>query len=180
MGFEDHELDAELRHYVEGLEVDGGLGEPHAFRWPAEAVLEVADSPEDLGVFVPRVSEREDHVVVGLGHGGAVAGEASLALGVGGDDLLVHVWGFVLEPFEERGPEVVADASVVVSDLADPALFVKDARAGVGAVALGGDALVPVVVGMSGILELDGFEPGVLAGGLVEVAVDADVAIGHA
>ena len=55
-------------------------------------------------------------------------------------------------------------------------LVVDDAGGAVGGVALGGDALVPVVVGRGGVLQLDGFEPGVFARRLVEVAVDADVA----
>ena len=53
---------------------------------------------------------------------------------------------------------------------------VGDARGAVGGVTLGGDALVPVVIGGGGVLDLDGFEPGIFAGRLVEVAVDADVA----
>jgi len=58
-------------------------------------------------------------------------------------------------------------------------LFVLDAGGAVGGVALGGDALVPVVVGGGGVLDLDGFEPGVFARGLVEVSVDAEVARGR-
>src|SRR5260370_378608 len=37
-------------------------------------------------------------------------------------------------------------------------------------------ALVPVVGGIGGVLKLDRLQPGVLAGGLVEVPVHADVA----
>ena len=48
-GGEDGELDALLRHEVEHAAVDGGLGEPHAFGFAAEAELEVGDAPADLG-----------------------------------------------------------------------------------------------------------------------------------
>ena len=54
-----------------------------------------------------------------------------------------------------------------------------NAGGAVGGVALGGDALVPVVIGGGGVLDFDGFEPGILARRLVEVAVDADVARGN-
>ena len=46
-----------------------------------------------------------------------------------------------------------------------------------GRVALGGDALVPVVVRIGRVLDLDRLEPGVLARRLVEVPVDADEAV---
>ena len=82
------------------------------------------------------------------------------------------------EPAEQRGAEVEAHARVVVHDADDLVLLVGDARGAVGGVALGGDALVPVVIGRGGVLDLDGLEPGVLARRLVEVAVDADVARG--
>ena len=83
-----------------------------------------------------------------------------------------------MEPAEEGGAEVVADPRVVVHDADDFVLLVGDAGGAVGGVTLGGDAVVPVVVGGGGVLDFYGFEPGVLAGGLVEVAVDADEAGG--
>ena len=53
-------------------------------------------------------------------------------------------------------------------------LMFDDARSAVGRVALGADALVPVVVGRGGVLRLHGFQPRVLARRLVEVTVNAD------
>ena len=55
---------------------------------------------------------------------------------------------------------------------------IDDARGAVGGVALGADALIPVVVGRGGILGLHGFQPGIFAGRLIEVAVNADEALG--
>ncbi len=76
VGREDGELDAFLRHEVEHVAVDGGFGQPHAFRLAAEAVLEVGDAPADLGEGVAGAGQRHDDVVVDLRDGGAVAGEA--------------------------------------------------------------------------------------------------------
>ncbi len=177
-GGEDGELDAFLRHEVEDVAVDGGLGEPHAFGLAAEAVLEVGDAPADLGEGVALVGERHDDVVVDLGHGGAVAAVALRAGLVGVEDHAVGAGGFVVQPAEEGGAEVEAHPRVVVHDADDLVLLVGDAGGAVGGVALGGDAVVPVVVGGGGVLDLDGFEPGVLARRLVEVAVDADEARG--
>ena len=62
---------------------------------------------------------------------------------------------------------------------------VHDPRGAVGGVTLRSDALVPVVIGGGGVFGFDGFEPGVFSWGLVEMAVNADVAfwvrrvIGH-
>ena len=117
-------------------------------------------------------------MVVDLGHRGAVSAVTLGAELVGVEDHAVGAGGLVVEPAEESGAEVVADPRVVVHDADDFGLLVGDAGGSVGGVTLGGDAVVPVVVGGGGVLDLDGFQPGVFAGGLVEVAVDADVAQG--
>ena len=140
-------------------------------------MLEVGDAPADLGAGVALGGERHDDVVVDLGEGGAVVGVERGAGLVGVLDHAVGAGSEVFEPAEERGAEVEAHAGVVVDDADDLALLVDDAGGAVGGVALGGDALVPVVVGSGGVLELDGFKPGVLARRLVEVAVDAEVTL---
>src|SRR5262249_27101778 len=88
----------------------------------------------------------------------------------------VGAGGFVVQPAEEGGAEVVADPRVVVHDADDFFLLIGDAGGPVGGVTLGGDAVVPVVVGGGGGLNLDCFKPGVFAGRLVEVTVDTDEA----
>ncbi len=176
VGGEDGELDAFLGHEVEDLAIDGGFGEPHAFGFAAEAMLEVGDAPADLGAGVALGGEGHDDVVVDLGDSGAVAAVASGGVEVGIEDHAVAAVGFFLEPGEQGGTEVEAHAAVVVEDADDLVAGVGDARGAVGGVALGGDAFVPVVVGGGGLLELDGFEPGVFTRRLVEVAVDADEA----
>ena len=122
--------------------------------------------------------EGHDDVVVDLRHGRAVAAVALAAALVGVEDHAVGAGGVVVQPAEQGGAEVEAHAGVVVDDADDLVFDVDDAGGAVGGVALGGDAVVPVVVGGGGVLDLDGFEPGVFAGRLVEVAVDADEAVG--
>ena len=175
-GGEDGELDALLRHEVEDAAVDGGFGEPHAFGFAAEAGFEVGDAPADLGEGVAAAGQRHDDVVVDLGDGGAMAAVALRAELVGVEDHAIGARGFVLEPAEQGGAEVEAHPRVVVHDADDLVLLVGDAGGAVGGVTLGGDAVVPVVIGRGGVLGFDGLEPGVLARRLVEVTVDADEA----
>ncbi len=165
-----------LGHEIEDAAVDGGLGEPHAFGFAVEAGFEVGDAPANLSEGVAAAGERHDEVVVDLGHRRAVSAVTLLADLVGVEDHAVGAGGFVVEPTEEGGPEVVTHPRVVVHDADDFVILVGDAGGSVGGVTLGGDAVVPVVVGGGGVLDLDGFEPGVFAGRLVEVAVDADEA----
>ncbi len=86
--------------------------------------------------------------------------------------------GVVLEPAQQRGAKVEADARVVIDDADDLVLRVHNARCAVWRIALGADALVPVVIRRGRVLRLHGLEPRVLAGRLVEVTVNADVAFG--
>ena len=174
-GGEDGELDALLRHQVEDGAGDGGFSEPHALGATAEAVLEVGDAPADLRAGVALAGERHDHVVVDLRDGGAMA---AIAFGAGAIGVLDHAIGAgreVRQPTQQRRPEVEADARVVVEDADDFVRLVGDAGGAVGGVALGGNALVPVVVGRGGVLHFDGFEPRVFARRLIKMAVDADV-----
>src|SRR5690606_34605102 len=69
---------------------------------------------------------------------------------------------------------VEADVRVVVDDPDDAFPLIEDARICVRRVALGRDPLVPVVVRLRGVLQLDRLEPGVLPRRLVEMSVDAD------
>src|SRR4051794_15221577 len=82
---------------------------------------------------------------------------------------------FVLYPGEERRAEVEADLRIVADNARDVPLAVHDSRGGVRRVTLGGDALVPVVVRVGGILEFHPFQPGILPWWLIEVAVNAQI-----
>ncbi len=176
---EEDEADIVLGEEVEGFGIDGGFGEPHAFRHAAEAVLEVSDAPANLRDAVAGGGEGHDEVVVGLGHGRSVAGKAGLAAPIGMDDGVMDASGVLLQPGKQRRAEVEAHPGVVIQDADDLVLAVDDAGCAVRGVALGGNALVPVVPGGGGLLGFDGFEPRILARGLVEVSVDANGSVGH-
>ena len=67
-GREYHVFDAARRERLERRRIDGALGQPHALRLAAVAVLEVLDPPHSLRQPVAFRRERHDYVVVGLGH----------------------------------------------------------------------------------------------------------------
>src|ERR1700687_478253 len=76
---QDDEFDAVSCKGLEGLGVDSGFGEPHAFRRSSKTMFEVGNTPFHLRDFVPCVCQRENHVVVGLSQRGTVAREFFLA-----------------------------------------------------------------------------------------------------
>src|SRR5215471_1240196 len=79
-------------------------------------------------------------------------------------------------PGEQRRSEIETGFRIVVDDLRDPIFFVENPRGTVWSVALGCDALIPVVVGPGGVLALHSFQPRILARRLIAVRVDADEA----
>ena len=96
VGREDDVLHAVAGKRDGGIDIAGGLGEPHGFWFASESVFEVGDSPQNLGVAVPGVAEWQDCVAVSLGNGTAVT-VVQLATGtVGVDDGLVCCWGSCL------------------------------------------------------------------------------------
>ena len=172
---EDRKLDAHFGENFEGFQVHGGFGQPHAFGLALKAMLEVCNAPKDLGAPVACVGERHDHVIIGLRQRRAMSGKVFPAFAVRLQNRQVDVRCFGFQPREQGGAEIETDLGVVVHQPFDPALGVEDARHGIGRIALGGDALVPVVVGVGGILQLDGFEPGILPRRLIEMTMNADV-----
>jgi hypothetical protein len=165
VGRQDGEADALLGQRGQDPIVDRGLGQPQALGRPAEAVAEVGQAPADLRAQVPVVAQREDGVAVRLGDGPARGP-------VGLDDAGVGVRGVVLQPRQQRGAHVERQPQVVVHDGDDAAVVVQDAGPAVGPVALGRDALVPIVEGRGRRLAGHHLGPGVLPRGLVEVAVE--------
>ena len=171
---EDGELDAGLGQHLEAFAVDRCFRQPHALGVPSEAMPKIHDGPVDLGDLVAPGRERHDHVVVDLGDRVAVTAPGRPAPPVGLENLRVDVRAMALEPGGERRTDVEGDLLVVVDDVEDAIIGPDAPRGGVRRVALGGHALVPVVPRVGRGLGLDRLEPGVLAGRLVEVAVDGD------
>ena len=91
-----------------------------------------------------------------------------------------HVRGaFSFIQLRQRRAEIEADPGVVVDESTILPASSSIARRAVGRVALRADALVPVVVGSGGILDLDRFKPGILPRRLIEMAVNAQKALRH-
>jgi hypothetical protein len=102
--------------------------------------------------------------------------EAPEAFPVGFYDLLIDERKLFLQPGEEGGAEVETDRSIVVGDIENLPLLIDDSGIPIGAVALEGDPFIPVVERVSALLPLDGSEPGVFPGRLIEVTVDGSIA----
>src|SRR5262249_44694463 len=146
-----------------------------------EPTAEVGDPPGDLSLLVLAAGQGHDQVIVVLGQCVAVAPAALATEPIGLDDSPVHFGGLDGDPLQERRAEIEADPGVVVQEVADPTRAVEQPRAGIRRVTFARDPLVPVVERGRGVLDLDDVEPGVLAGRLVEVAVDAKISgIAHA
>ncbi len=154
-------------------QVDGHLGEPHAFGRTPEAERERARAPAHLRADVARRAQREDRMVVGLRPGVAVAG-AGDARAVRRDQVVDQRRRVLAEPRVQRRADVEARPRIVVDDAAEPAARVEQARGGVRRVALAQDARIPIVVRCRRGLRLDHAEPGMLTRWLVVVAVNAD------
>ena len=113
-------------------------------------------------------------MAVSLGDGVAVP-QGREALAVGLQDLGIGFRGLVRQPTDQGGAEIEADMFVVVDNVQDAVLAVINPGRGVGTVTFGIDAGVPIVEGMGAGLHLDLLDPGVLPGGLIEMAVDDHV-----
>ena len=85
-------------------------------------------------------------MVVGLRKRGAVTGKPLLALPVSVQDLFISLGSAFFHPGKQGWAEIETDTRVIVNDLGDATLLVENAGGAVRQIALGGDALVPVVI----------------------------------
>src|SRR5574337_336138 len=136
----------------------------------------LSPSPPALGVFIAPVGQRQDEMTIGLGEGGAMPRKDLLALPVGLENRPIDMRRVLLQPGEERRAEVGADLGVVIYDPHDLTLTVQNTGGRVRSVALACNPFIPVVVRIGGVLQLNRLKPGVLPWGLIEMAVDADIA----
>jgi hypothetical protein len=80
-----------------------------------------------------------------------------------------------LHPRKQGGTEVKTDLLVVVQDANNPAFIVQDAGGGVRGITFRSDALVPVVIGVSRVLEFDRLQPGIFPRRLVKMAMNTHI-----
>ena len=169
------EVQALFGQGFESVQIDGGFGEPHALRETAETALEIADAPDDLGGAIAAVGQGQNHVVVDLGQSRAMAGKTKPAFAIGGQDGGVGLGIGTFQPGQERGAEIEAYAREIIDNTGDSIVTVEDAGCGIGSVALRRDPFVPVVVRIGRVLDLDGFQPGILPRRLIKMTVNANV-----
>src|SRR6476646_3598264 len=103
-------------------------------------------------------------------------GKSFLALLVCFETGFVCLRRIVFQPGEQGGAKVGANAGVVVYYLPDESGFIKYARCAVGCIALRGDAFIPVMIRIGGLLALHRLQPGIFPWRLVEVRVNTDTA----
>ena len=176
-GRKNGEFDSVRGQDLESFDVYGGFGQPHALGIPIKATLKVAQPPDHLRLLVAAIRQRHDHVVVDLSDGGTVSGETLLAGNVGIEDGLVGFGGKVGHPREQGGAHVEANARVVVHDPSDAVVSGQNARRGVRRVTLRINALVPIVIGVRGILLFNDFKPGILARRLIKMTVNTKITV---
>lgn len=82
----------------------------------------------------------------------------------------------ILHPGQQCGAKVETYAGVIILDFLDGALILrKDPGCPIGRITFSGDALIPIVVRMCGILQFDDLQPRILSRRLIEMAVNANV-----
>ena len=171
---EDGVLDSRLDELHDGFEVDCRFGKPHCLGHASKMELEIFDAPADLRALVAFARERHDDVVVDLCNRVAVP-EPLEALLVGFLDAPVGIGRVRADPTHERRAHVETHEFVVVYDIYDTTIRIKDTACGIGAVTLAGDTVVPVVVGACAGLVLDDASPWIFTRRLVKMAVDGKI-----
>src|SRR5437016_4175831 len=78
-------------------------------------------------------------------------------------------------PRQESRAKIEADFRIVVDDVRNALLVIKNPGGKVWGIAFGCDALIPVVIGVCGILQFNLLKPGIFAWRLIKMAVDTDI-----
>lgn len=173
----DGETDARLGQHLQCFHIHGGFRQPHPLGETPEPMLEIPDAPPHLRLFVAQAGQGHDDMVIHLGKSRPMPGAPGGTLPVGRLDRPIGFGGIFFHPQEQRRPEIEADPGIVADDPLDAAFAVQVPCGCVWGIALGGDPFIPVMIGIGRILDFNGFQPGVFAGRLVEVAVYAKESI---
>ena len=168
VGREHRPPNAHIGQSLKACRVDRRLGQPHAERCPTEPRPELVDAPTHDGRAVTGRGQRKNGVNPRVRHGTAAGRVAHRDRGA-------EAGVAAVEPHTEGGAEIEAHRLVQVGRRHGGTGLIEPLRLAQREIALGGDALVPVVVRLRRLLALDLTGLRVLARRLIGVAVDAHV-----
>ena len=126
--------------------------------------------PSDLRFLIASIRKRHDDVVVDLRDRDRRDRKTVPAVSLSASRIDgVYCRARFFHPGEQRRSEIEADPRVVVDDFGDAAFAVEHARRRIRRVTLRGDPLIPVVIRIGGVLQLDRLQPRIFTWRLVEV-----------
>src|SRR5262245_20263307 len=105
-----------------------------------------------------------------------MTGKIFLTFPIGFENGVINIWGFRFKLGEQGRTEVETDLRIIVDEPDDLVVAVENPRHGIRSIALRCNPFIPVMIRVCRILQFDAFEPRILARGLVEMAVNANVA----
>ena len=173
---QDGETDAGGGQDLQRRRVHGGFRQPQPLGGPAETGGEVVHGPGHLQFLVEVGGQRHDDVVVDLGQGVAVP-QAFGAFPVRFEDAGVGFRSRAGHPGQQGRAGVEAHPFVAVEQFDDAPRTVEPSGPGHGGIGFAADAPVPVVARRGAAFGQDAAKPGVFAGRLVKMAVDAKGAV---
>ena len=130
-GRHNGELDAIAGQDFQGFQVDGRFGQPHPLRAASKAVFEIGNPPIDLGNFIVDGAERQDGMVVCLGHSIAHAVAPHVGLVLPGDQP-GSIGIVALHPTRQGRADVKADLGEVIQFRIRAVAFCVDAGVPIG------------------------------------------------
>src|SRR5262245_44430397 len=105
-----------------------------------------------------------------------MTGKIFLTFPIGFENCVINIRSFRFKPGEQGRTEVETDLRIIVDETDDLVFAIENPRHGIRSIALRGHPLIPVMIRICRILQLDVFEPRILARRLVEMAVNANIA----
>ena len=116
-------------------------------------------------------------MIINLGYGWAVAGKYFLAFFICLKDRFICFRLVFFQPGKERGAKVVADFRIGINNVYNLSVAIEDAGSCIWGVTLCSYFCIPIVVRIGGILQLNLLQPGVFAGRLIEMPVNAYITV---
>ncbi len=169
-GCQDGEANAGVDQRGQGCVVGRRFRQPHPDCVASEVAPKIGQAPDNLRTQIVRREQGRDGMGPDLGQGTA-SGKSFLLVFVAVPYAPQSLLAASLEPLGQGRPHVEGHVRVVVDDGSDAILGSVDARGGVGLVALGMNACIPVRKGGGAWLARHLVGPRILPRRLVEVPV---------